>query len=278
MHSCVLAYLGKYKYYRVLSMNQISFKNVVSLCLPAVFVLATGQPCFGNTLATSINTQKETVAMNQASQKKIDNLADETSKLLEDYRVVVSETDSLRTYNDQLEKLITSQVEESASIQKQIASIEVTNRQVVPLMLKMIDGLEKFVALDVPFLKDERSERISSLKEMMDRADVSNSEKYRRVLEAYQVENEYGRSIEAYSSTVDLAGETKTVDFLRIGRVALVFQTLDGKTQKIWNQSARQWEDLSSEYASSIKQGLKIAKKQSAPNLLTLPVQAPEAK
>ena len=145
-------------------------------------------------------------------------------------------------------------------------------------MLKMIAGLEKFVSLDVPFLQEERTDRVQALKVMMDRADVSNSEKYRRVLEAYQVENEYGRTIEAYSATVDIGGEKKTVDFLRIGRVALVYQTLDSKTQQIWNQSLRKWEELPSEYASSIKQGLKIAKKQSAPNLLTLPVQAPEAK
>lgn len=253
-------------------------QTVTRYCLPAVLGLSLTQASYGDALKKSVSVQTTTVAQNQKSQKKIDGLADNTSRLLDEYRLVVGETESLRSYNDQLEKLIQSQLVEAESIAKQISSIEVTNRQVVPLMLKMIDGLDKFVALDVPFLKEERSNRIKSLKEMMDRADVSTSEKYRRVLEAYQVENEYGRSIEAYSATVDLEGKKKTVDFLRIGRVALVYQTLDAKLAKIWNQKARKWEELGSEYASSIKQGLKIAKKQTAPNLLTLPVQAPEAK
>ncbi|SMF20550.1 DUF3450 domain-containing protein [Pseudobacteriovorax antillogorgiicola] len=252
-------------------------QKVTRYCLPAVLGLSLTQASFGDAVKKSVDVQTTTVAQNKTSQKNIDGMADKTSRLLDEYRLVVSETESLRTYNDQLEKLIKSQNEEVGSIQKQIDSIEVTNKEVVPLMIKMIDGLEQFVELDVPFLMEERKNRIQTLREMMDRADVSTSEKYRRVLEAYQVENEYGRSIEAYSATVDVDGEKKTVDFLRIGRVVLIYQTLDGKTAMIWNKTNRKWEELGSQYASSIKQGLKIAKKQSAPDLLTLPVPAPEA-
>ena len=267
-----------YASYKVTTMAYKLSQKVTRYCLPAMLGLSLAQASHGDALKKSVEVQTTTVAQNQKSQKKIDGLADQTSRLLDEYRLVVGETESLKTYNDQLEKLIKSQKEEAVSIEKQIQSIEVTNRRVVPLMLKMIDGLDQFVGLDVPFLMEERKNRIQSLREMMDRADVSTSEKYRRVMEAYQVENEYGRSIEAYSSTVDVEGEKKTVDFLRIGRVVLIYQTLDGKIAHIWNQKSRKWEELGSEYASSIKQGLKIAKKQSAPNLLTLPVPAPEAK
>lgn len=246
--------------------------------LPVVLSLSLAQLSQADALKTAVDVQTTTVAQNKASQQTIDQMADETTRLLDEYRLVVSETDSLRAYNDQLTKLIKSQTEEAVSIKQQIDSIEVTNKEVVPLMLKMIDGLEQFVALDIPFLLEERTQRVKSLREMMDRADVSTSEKYRRVLEAYQVENEYGRSIEAYSSTVGTEGDAKTVDFLRIGRVVLVYQSLDSKEAMIWNKKLRSFEPLGSEYASSIKEGLKIAKKQSAPNLLTLPVPAPEAK
>ena len=204
-------------------------------------------------------------------------MADQASRLLDEYRLVIGELDSLKTYNDQLQKLVASQSEEAKSIEEQIQSIEVTNKEVVPLMIKMIDGLDKFVELDVPFLLNERRNRVAGLKEMMDRADVSTSEKFRRVLEAYQVENEYGRSIEAYSDTVEINGEQKTVDFLRIGRVILIHQTLDGKIAKAWDQKSRSWQELSDAYRVAIRDGVKIAKKQSAPDLLTLPVPAPEA-
>ena len=105
----------------------------------------------------------------------------------------------------------------------------------------------------------------------MDRADVTNAEKYRRIVEAYQIENDYGRTIEAYRGTLD---NGKTVDFLRVGRIALVYQTLDGEETGVWDQGAQDWVELDDSYRTSIKQGLKIARKQSAPDLIELPLPA----
>ena len=246
--------------------------------LPAILGLALTQGALAqNQVKDSVGVQTTTVAQNAKSQKKIDKVADETTRLLDEYKLVVGETDTLKTYNDQLAKLVVSQDEEAKSIEEQIRGIEVTNKEVVPLMVNMIDGLEKFVELDVPFLLGERRKRVQNLKEMMDRADVSTSEKFRRVLEAYQVENEYGRSIEAYSETVDINGEQKTADFLRIGRVVLIQQTLDGKIAKAWEKKTNSWVELADRYRVPIREGIKIAKKQSAPDLITLPVPAPEA-
>lgn len=224
----------------------------------------------------AVDLQSEVVQENQDSQVKVDQLSDQASQLLDDFRLVVSETESLRSYNDQMTRLVSSQEKEMASIRKQILEIETTNKEVVPLMLKMLDSLESFVALDVPFLKEERQRRVDSLREMMDRADVSTSEKYRRVLEAFQVENEYGRSIEAYSETINTDGENRTVDFLRIGRVALIYQTLDGREARLWDQGQKDWVELPGRYRSAINDGLRIARRQAAPDILTLPIPAPE--
>ena len=100
-------------------------------------------------------------------------------------------------------------------------------------MLRMIAGLEEFVALDVPFLLQERSDRINNLKAMMDRADVAVSEKFRRVLEAYQVEVDYGRTIESYAGNAEFDGQNQQVNYLRIGRVALVYQSRDKQTMGV---------------------------------------------
>ena len=108
----------------------------------------------------------------------------------------------------------------------------------------------------------------------MSRADVSNAEKYRAIMEAYQIENEYGRSIEAYRSTIESDGETKTVDFLRFGRIALVYQTLDGSESRVWDQQQRAWVPLDDSYRTSIRDGLRIARRQSAPDLIRLPLPA----
>ena len=139
----------------------------------------------------------------------------------------------------------------------------------------MIQGLEEFIKLDVPFLMDERNRRLSQIKALMEKAKVSASEKFRRVIEAYQVENEYGRTIEAYRGLQEVNGKKLTVDFLRVGRISLVYQTLDGKNFGHWDQGERSWKTLPGRYRKSIQQGLRMARKQAAPDLITLPVPAP---
>ena len=85
---------------------------------------------------------------------------------------------------------------------RQLGEIETTSREALPMMQKMVATLDEFVKLDMPFLPEERTNRIAALKDMMTRADVSVSEKYRRIVEAYQIEIEYGRTIEAYQGKV----------------------------------------------------------------------------
>jgi hypothetical protein len=140
----------------------------------------------------------------------------------------------------------------------------------------MIDSLDAFVQLDVPFLEDEREERILDLRKLMFRADVTESEKYRRIMEAYQIENEFGRTIEAYRSTLVREGREVSVNFLRVGRIALVYQALDGSEAGVWNQAERRWESLDDSHRNAIRDGLKIARKQVAPDLLRIPLPAPE--
>jgi hypothetical protein len=55
-----------------------------------------------------------------------------------------------------------------------------------------------------------------------------------------------------------------------------MYQTADGAISGVWDQQARRWEEADS-YKNEIRAGLKIAKKQVAPDLLLLPVSAPEA-
>jgi len=142
-------------------------------------------------------------------------------------------------------------------------------------MARMIDTLDAFIQLDVPFLMDERTKRVADLKLMLTRADVSVSEKFRRVIEAYQIEADYGRSIEAYSGELLLAGEAKNVDYLRVGRVSFVYQTRDGKQLGQWDQSNKKWAELPSGERLNIAKGLRIAKKQLAPDLMLVPVPKP---
>jgi TolA-binding protein len=210
----------------------------------------------------------------QKSQTKIDKIADTMQGRLQQFKTVNKEIDGLTIYNKQLEKQIANQLLEMENINVSIDQVSVIERQITPLMLKMITSLEQFVALDVPFLPKERANRLASLKELMDRADVASSEKFRRVLEAYQIEVDYGRTIESYTGLIDVDGQEREVDFLRIGRLDLIYLTKDGKKAGIWNTEASNFERLPDSNISQINKAIRIAKKQLAPDMLTLPVKA----
>ena len=224
--------------------------------------------------AIATGTMTNQAAVN--SQKKIDRLSGQTRKALDEFRRVTRETDNLITYNGHLRKLLRSQQEEKESIERQLVEIETTKHEIVPLILRMLESIETFVELDFPFLPEERHKRIENLKAMMLRADVSNAEKYRRILEAYQIENDYGQTIEAYRADLKANGTLRTVNFLRLGRVALYYQTLDGNETGNWNRVKKRWQLLPDKYKKPIRNGLRIARKEAAPDLLVLPVPAPE--
>ena len=230
--------------------------------------------------ATGLNDaqkkQTESDAASAHSQKKVSALAEKTQELLENYRTTLRKIENTKLYNQQVSKMIDSQNKEMVSIKKQTEDLKGINRDIVPLMSKMIATLESFTSLDMPFLQEERKKRVESLKVMMTRADVTTSEKYRRILEAYQVENEYGRTIEAYRGSKKIDGRDLSVDYLRVGRVALIYQSLDGEKSGQYDNRSKKWIDLDSDFKKSIQTALKVAKKQTAPNLLHLPVAKPE--
>jgi hypothetical protein len=209
------------------------------------------------------------------SQQRVSSLARQTQDLLTEYRTVVRETEALRIYNDNLERVVVDQRDEIQSINRQLQGLEETNRGVVPLMLEMIEALERIVEADIPFRIEERRARVERLRDMMDQAEVTASEKYRRVMEAYQGELEFGRTTEAYSDTLPTTGQT--VDFLRVGRTLLIYQTSDGSVTGWFNPATRAYEELPDRYRLDVRDGLAIARNEKAPDLVMLPVPGPEA-
>jgi hypothetical protein len=211
----------------------------------------------------------------KAAQARVDDLDDETQKLLSEYRRALADAESYGTYADQLQVQVASQREEMAEMDRQLLEVETTSREVLPLMQNMLATLERFVALDVPFLLEERTKRVAALTDMMDRADVTISEKYRRIVEAYQVELDYGRTIEAYEGELPSdAGDPRTVQFLRVGRVTLLYQTLDGAETGYWDAAQRRWV-VDDSYAHGFAEGVAVARKARAPEMLIVPVPAP---
>jgi len=225
-------------------------------------------------LAPLLDQQLEGDRAAVASEERVGTLSDETREMLLQYRNYLAETRSLELYSDQLAAQVESQEAEIVLVKQQLVEIEATARDVLPLMQKMLDTLDRFVELDMPFQLEERRKRVAGLRDAMGRADVTVSEKYRRILEAYQIETDYGRTLEAWQGELGEAGGVRTVRFLRVGRVALLYQTLDGEETGYWEAAGGRWV-VDDSYRSAVRHGFAIADKSHAPDLLSAPVPAP---
>jgi hypothetical protein len=253
------------------------FSALRSVIAAVLLATAASSPHAADALDKSLQLGQDNNRQEQRTQQRIDRISDRTREMLEEYQLLSREHEALVVYNDQLERIVTSQEEEKTSLQKQLVDIELTQREIMPLMLRMIDRLEAFLASDIPFLMNERTQRVRHLRQLLDRADVSVAEKYRRVLEAYQVELDYGRTIESYQDELEVDGSSRTVDILRVGRLGLYYQSLDGHYSGYWDRTAEAWMPLEGSDRLAIRQALRVAQQAVAPELLRLRVPAAEA-
>jgi hypothetical protein len=211
-----------------------------------------------------------------AEQQRVEQIATQTDDLLAEFNTVAKVVDGLKTYNSLLQRQVNNQESEKAALSESIDNVALIERQIVPMMTRMLDSLEEFIRLDTPFLLNERTERLARLRDMMERSDVTSAEKFRRVIEAYQIENDYGRTIEAYKGTVEINGNPQEVDFLRVGRVALAYQSVGGQYTGAWDPEEGAFVELAPEkFKTQVAQGIRVARKQIAPDLLVVPVAAP---
>lgn len=251
--------------------------NKYILLISITFLSCSLQTHAGGPIDSALDIRLEGQQESIESQKTIDQLANQKQDMVQEYQQSTVQLGDLRVYNDQLEKLVEKQREELASFDRQLQNAKEAQRTIVPMMLKMVKVLNRFVQLDTPFLEKERSMRVMNLKEMLDDPSVSTSEKYRRILEAYQIEADYGRTLESYNGEIELDGKNLSVEFFRVGRVALLYSNLDGSASGFWNNKTKQWETLPSDYNQSINHGLRIARKESPPtDLIRIPLNLSE--
>lgn len=251
-------------------------KLIISLSACVHLLYASLLSASNDNITNIINKQSDINKESLRSQKRINKLSDENRINIDQYKRTVYQTDNFETYNQHLESMIKSQKIEEESLNKQLKSINITSQGIIPLMLKMISALEKYIELDVPFLYQERHTRVSEIGKMMTRSDISTSEKYRRILEAYQIEIDYGRTIEAYTDILNFNNQKRSVNFLRLGRVVFIYQSLDGSESGLWDSASKSWKIISDDYKRDISKAIRMAKKQLPPDLLILPVKSPE--
>lgn len=230
----------------------------------------------GATIQQITDAGEQRAAAAAADQQRVEQVASQIDQLLLDFQTEAKVVDGLKIYNSLLQRQVNNQEAEKVALAQSIDDVALIERQIVPLMTRMLESLDQFVQLDTPFLQEERSARIGRLRDIMERSDVTAAEKLRQILEGYSIENEYGRTIEAYKGSLEVDGRMQEVDFLRIGRVSLTYQTVGGGHTGAWDKETNSWVELPPEiYRAQVDEGLRIARKQIAPDLVVVPVVAP---
>ena len=259
-------------------MSKLSKKSLIASTIVGALALTASNLAAADVLQDLQKSEVQIFKTSAKSQNKINNIYEQTQELLAEYRNVVDEADVLRGYNDHVQRMVDDQKANIASLQSQIDGIDKTKQGVVPLMYKMIDTLEQFVDLDVPMNIENRKDRIAGLRNVMNDSNVSVSEQFRLVLEAYEIEAGYGSIFDAYQAELDLGDRTITADFVHMGRIALIAQSLDMKNAWVWNNETRSWDQLGDEYLKGVTDAIRMARKQLSPDLTKLPIFAAGAK
>jgi hypothetical protein len=259
-------------------MSKLSKKSLIASTIIGALAFSASNFASADALTELQKAEAQIFKNSSKSQSKINNIYEQTQELLAEYRNTVDEADVLSGYNDHVQLMVDDQKANIKSLEDQIAGIDKTKQGVVPLMYKMIDSLEEFVDLDVPMNIDARKERIAGLRDVMGDSDVSVSEQFRLVLEAYEIEASYGTIFGVYQGELDLGDRMITADFVHMGRISFVAQSLDMKNAWVWNNEKRSWEALGDEYLKPVTDAVRMARKQLPLDLAKLPVFAAGAK
>lgn len=206
------------------------------------------------------------------SQDKIDSTEKQTDKIINEWKVVSKQVEGLKIYNEQKRIQIQAQLDLMDKLDGQLTQVVVMQRQIPPLAQRMLEGLEKFVDLDVPFHVEERKQRLDLVRSSLSNPKVTASEQVRQILEAYNIESEYGRKIDAFESSIVIDGQEIVANVLVIGRIGMFYQTKDERTSGIWDKDANDWVELDSGYRTAIRDGIRMAKKLAPTDMLMLPV------
>ncbi len=251
-----------------------SGRRMTTVIVATAVVAITGGVFAQQTVDDVLIATEQRMKLAQVSQESINGVVEGTRTITDQYRAINKEIDGLRVYN----RLMTAQVQGQQATLDDIAlsmdQVDVINRQIFPLMERMIDGLEQSITLDIPFLLEERQNRIATIKETMARSDVSVAEKFRKVMEAYQIELDYGSSAEWYKQSLEIQGGVRDYNMLRIGRIGLYFQSDDSQITGMWDAATGAYVVLGNEHRGEIRKGLRMARQLIAPELLLIPLPA----
>src|SRR6056300_347396 len=234
-----------------------------------VMIFSVSELMSSSDMESVLEIGRDNQILSAQSQDKIDLTERQTDKIVNEWKAVSKQVEGLKLYNEQKRIQIKAQLDLMDKLDDQLVQVVVMQRQIPPLAQKMLDSLESFISLDTPFRMEERQNRIDLVRSSLSKPKVTASEQVRQVLEAYNIEAEYGRKIDTYESTLS---DGTVVNILVIGRIGMFYQTKDEQSSGRWNNETNQWDDLPGSYRKPIRDGIRMAKKLAPTDMLMMPV------
>lgn len=234
-------------------------------------------PVQASSLEKSANIEQAIISNAKQSQTVVRSSSDASSDLQIEIDALKAEVNNLEVYQKHLNKLLESQHSELSGLDAQLHEITETRQSVIPLMYKMLAGLQDYIQQDMPIREQARSERMDKLKALMTESGVSDAEKYRRILEAYQIELDYVRKLGSDTGFIEIDGIKREVEQLYLGHISFISRSLDHQTYWYWNQKQRHWLALEPALNTELAKAFSVANKMASPSILMLPLSLQEA-
>jgi hypothetical protein len=235
-----------------------------------VFGLALGMPAHAQ-LDQVLQTAKRSTAQSAASQRTVADADDRAGSNQREYRAVLQQIDNIQLFVDKQDIYLRSQNSELASLKNQLGTVEQIKQGMSPMMLRMAIAIEDAIEKDLPFRMEERRARMGRLKDTLGDPSVTPAEQYRQVLNAYKVEVSYGQGLDSYEG-VHPTKPGDIVNFLRYGRVALLYMSKDESEIGRFDMASQSWQPVSASEALSVRRAIRIAMGEAAPGLVMAPV------
>ncbi len=218
------------------------------------------------------DTVDGTVAVRQQTQQKEDAWAGEKNALTRRFHLATTRNSWLEDRVDVQSQRTEAVEDRVAELQRRLSEADRLEGSLQDTLQVILKRLQISVSESLPFLPEERQFRLQTLHSDLARLDLDPAEKLRRLLEALQVETGYGSTVEVYQDKISVAGQSLSVDILRLGRVALFWMTPDRKQGGLYDQGLAAWTVLGGGALRRIGLAMDMATRVRPVELVNLPV------
>ena len=215
---------------------------------------------------------RDAISIRQDTQQKREEWMEERDTMLRELERLEKENQELTERRDQLASKVSATRERITNKENEHQGVKQISEDIRPFLEETLAWLASETKSGLPFLAKERRDRVTRLQALMDDPDVPVNRKFRKIMEALLIEAEYGTTVEVSNETIELDGEPVLVNILRLGRLNLFFQTLNGNRCGLYNMATSGWEELPREENRNIKMAADMALKRRPVEFVNLPV------